>query len=91
MDGMEVEFCGGFNVCVWLSSCPPVLRFIASATTTAGQTFKTYLIQNEMKVKFDPKIPMLANYALKDEKDFVKLCRRAVKDLNVCQFDDMIS
>ena len=52
MDEMEVEFCGGFNVCVWLSSCPPVLRFIASATTTAGQTFKLYLIQNKMKVKF---------------------------------------
>ena len=91
MDGMEVEFCGGFNVCVWLSSCPPVLRFIASATTTAGQTFKLYLIQNKMNSNETIKIPILANYPLKDEKDFVKLCRRAVKDLNVCQFDDMIS
>ena len=46
----------------------------------------SYLEENEIL-----KTHIQANYALKDEKDFVKLSRHAVKDLNVCQFDDMIS
>ena len=88
MDGTEVKFptcVSGFRV------CRRVVRFMAPATTRAAETFLPYLVLNEFHKDYISEIHIQANYAVKDEKDFVKLRRHAVKDLNVCQFGDMIS